>query len=345
MVLCAPQTLAYFSGLAESGHERFLGLFVRADGAAALVCPKLTETQARRHGIEDVRAWADGESWTALVEGVCRDWGLGTGTTIAVEDELWAGHLLTLMQALPGRKFVSGGPAVSGLMRAKDAAEIEALRRAGAIVDAVYADVKGRLRVGMTELEVEEMLRSGVHAHGVKSTFCIVATGAGGAEPHHLNDETRLAEGDVLVLDFGCAFEGYQADITRCVAVGEPDPEAFRVYETVYRAHMASFTSARAGATSGAVDEAGRAVIREAGYGEYFTHRTGHGIGLRGHETPNIAPGSDVVLEEGDCFSIEPGIYLPGRFGVRLENIVAIQDGRCVSLNAEISPVLEIVGG
>jgi Xaa-Pro aminopeptidase len=173
--------------------------------------------------------------------------------------------------------------------------------------------------------------------------FAIVATGANGAEPHHHTDESLIGGGDILIMDFGCQYHGYMSDITRTVAVGEPDAEAKHVYKVVYDAHMAARAVIRAGVTAGEIDAAARGVIESAGYGDYFVHRTGHGLGMRVHEEPYIMPGSDEVIEEGDCFSIEPGIYLPGRFGVRIENIVACTASGHKSFNAEPSAELTVI--
>lgn len=177
-------------------------------------------------------------------------------------------------------------------------------------------------------------------AQGGVPDFCILGAGANGAEPHHANDDTKLKSGDVVILDFGCSVDQYRSDITRVVAVGEAAEEAKHVYDIVYRAHHAGLAAVRAGVTSGEVDAACRKVIADAGYGEFFNHRTGHGIGIEGHEEPYIVGGSDLRLEIGDCFSIEPGIYLPGRFGVRIENIVTITENGPESLNEDPSPTL-----
>ena len=161
-----------------------------------------------------------------------------------------------------------------------------------------------------------------------------------GAEPHHESDNTVIQSGDVIIMDFGCEFEGYQSDITRTVCCGKASDEAKRVYDIVFGAHQAGRAAIHPGVACQELDRAARQVIEKSGYGEYFFHRLGHGIGMRGHEEPYIVEGNETPLEVGHCFSIEPGIYLAGRFGVRIENIVtATMDGHA-SINAEPSATL-----
>jgi Xaa-Pro dipeptidase len=226
------------------------------------------------------------------------------------------------------------------VMRKKSADELEHLFRAGAMADNAIDRVRGTIKAGDTEHMVGERLETEMKSQGGLPMFAIVAAGANGAEPHHHTDETVLKSGDVLIMDFGCKTGGYLSDITRTVAVGEPDPEADKVYQVVYEAHMAARAVIRPGVTAGSIDAAARGVIDAAGYGEYFVHRTGHGLGMRVHEEPYIMPKSDEVIMEGDVFSIEPGIYLPGRFGVRIENIVTCTSDGHASFNVDPSPTL-----
>ena len=310
--------------------------------AKCLICPALTANHAKRIGIQDVRPWADGEDPLLHVARLADDWNLKAGR-IAVDSEMRADILLALQDTLPAALFKAGDEIISQLTRRKDGLEIELLQRAANIADHAYRQVKPCIRAGLTEVEVGRMLSDAMSDLGGKPTFSIVAAGGNGAEPHHLSDDTVLKQGDVVILDFGCDVGGYQSDITRVIAIGPAPERAQEVYRVVHRAHMAAREKAASGAIAGDVDEAARTVIDEAGYGEFFVHRTGHGIGMRGHESPNITPGSDYVLEPGNCFSIEPGIYLPGEFGVRIENIVMSRDGDCYSFNEEPSTELESV--
>jgi Xaa-Pro aminopeptidase len=330
----SPISMGYLTGFFEGGGERFLVLAVRSTGEMRMICPSLSQAQAQRCGISDVRAWRDGEDPLQHFSELGRDWNL-RAARIAVDDDMPAAMLLAMQGALPAALFAAGQPILGGIMRRKDAQELELLRAAARIADAAYERILPQIRVGMKESELEGLIMSEMQRLGGKPTFCIVATGANSAEPHHLSDDTVLREGDVVILDFGCSVGGYQSDITRTVALGRPDPEAERVYEIVYAAHMAGRAAAGPGVAAQEVDRAARKVIQDAGYGEYFMHRTGHGIGLRGHEEPFIVEGNDRPLEPGDCFSVEPGIYLAGRFGVRIENIVTMTDTGSETLNAE----------
>lgn len=338
----SPITMGYLHGLHEGAHERFLALAISNKGEVRLIAPALTETQARRAGIEDVRPWKDGEDPLAHVRDLARDWRLDSAI-VAVDDEMPAKMLIEMQDVLPRTNFRPGGEIVAGLMRRKSPEELDLLRRAGRIADEAWVAVKPTLRAGQTEREVARRLYAEMEARGGTPTFAIVAAGPNGAEPHHLSDDTPLKDGDVVILDFGCSLEGYQSDITRTVAIGSASDEARKVYDVVLAGHRAGRDAVRAGVTAGSVDAAARGVIESAGYGEAFFHRLGHGIGQRGHEEPYIVGGSDVVLVPGDCFSVEPGIYLPGKFGVRIENIVAAEDGGHESMNAEPEGELESI--
>lgn len=338
----SPVTMGYLHGLSENAHERFLALAVSNKGEVRLIAPALSETQARRAGIEDVRPWKDGEDPLVHVRELARDWNLDSGI-VAVDDEMPAKMIIEIQDVLPRTNFRPGGEIASSLMRQKSGPELELLRKAGRIADEAWDVVLPTIKAGQTEREVARRLYAEMEARGGTPTFAIVAAGAGGAEPHHLSDDTVLKDGDVVILDFGCSLGGYQSDITRTIAVGHASEEANEVYGIVLAAHRAGRDAVRAGVTAGSVDAAARRVIEEAGYGEAFFHRLGHGIGQRGHEEPYIIGGSTVELLPGDCFSVEPGIYLPGKFGVRIENIVAATADGHESMNAEPAAELLVV--
>ncbi len=334
-----PVAIGYLHGLFESGHERFLTLCVSADGQVRMICPALTGNQATRVGIQDIRTWRDGEDPLVHFAKLAEDWGLAS-TKVAVDPDLPAHMLLPMQETTPATSYVNGRSILSRLMRVKSAEEIALMRKAARIADDAWLEVPKMIRAGRTEREVSQLIEAEMSKRGGTPTFCIVAAGPNGAEPHHLSDDTVINEGDVIILDFGCDFEGYQSDITRTVACGKASEEAHRVYDAVYRGHIAARRQATLGATCESVDHAARQVIAEAGYGDFFVHRTGHGIGMEGHEEPNIVAGNLHELEVGNCFSVEPGIYLQGRFGVRIENIVTMDASGCVSLNDEPSASL-----
>ena len=215
------------------------------------------------------------------------------------------------------------------LRAVKDADEIERLAAAGAAADASLEEIVQVRFAGRTENEVAADLAALLRKHGHSQVdFTVVGSGPNGANPHHEAGERTIQEGDMVVLDFGGLKDGYGSDTTRTVHVGEPTDEEREVYEIVKRAQQAGFEAVRPGVACQEIDRAARKVIADAGYGEYFIHRVGHGIGLTTHEPPYMVEGEERLIEPGMCFSIEPGIYLPQRFGVRIEDIVvATEDG------------------
>lgn len=338
----SPVTMEYLHGYGEGAGERFLTLAIRADGSVRMICPALSETQARRVGIDDVRPWRDGEDPVDHFRQLASDWNLRSAI-VAVDDELPAQMLLRMQEALPAALFKPGSGVVSALMRVKEARELELMRRAAKIADASWAAGLAALKAGATEAQVGDALTEEMRRRGGKPAFCIIAAGANGAEPHHLSDDTVIQAGDVVVMDFGCTVDGYYSDITRMAAVGHASEEAKKVYQIVLASHNAGRAAIRPGVPAESIDAAARRVIEEAGYGELFMHRLGHGIGMRGHEDPNMVAGNSHQLEIGNCFSIEPGIYLPGKFGVRIENIVTVTADGHESFNEEPSTTLTVV--
>ncbi len=334
-------SLGYLVGFPEDAHERFMVLAVHKSGETCLICPALSSIQARRAGIENIRDWRDGEDPVALFSDLIESWG-GEAGVFLVDDHMPAKMLLEMQEAFIGIRFVAGGTYLGQLTGQKDADELAKMKAAGDLADQVFLKIKTSLREGMTELDLEKVIREEFSRLGGNPTFCIVGFGPGAAESHHINGDTRLEQNTLVLVDFGCELNGYQSDITRMLAFGEPTQKQKEVYEIVYRAHEAAREAAVVGAIPAAVDAAARKVIIGAGYGEFFTHRTGHGIGTQVHEHPNISPDNRVPLIEGNCFSIEPGIYLPGEFGVRLENLY-YASSQAVSFNAPISPTLEQV--
>ncbi|MCH7903518.1 MAG: aminopeptidase P family protein [Armatimonadetes bacterium] len=343
LVLSSTVNMGYLHGFTEGGGERFLTLSIRSDGSVRMICPSLSENQARRCGIEDVRTWKDGEDPMAHYRQLVEDWGLADAT-VAVDDEMPAQYLLPMQAVAPGAKYRKGFSLIAQLMRRKDPEELENLYKTARYADATWDEVMPQIKSGMTEWDVAMLLTQGMQNRGGLVSFCIAATGANGAEPHHYTDRTVIQDGDVLIMDFGCGYKGYHSDITRTVCVGQASDEAKKVYEIVHAAHMAAREAAKEGVACQEVDRAARKVITDAGYGEFFTHRTGHGLGMRVHEEPYMVEGNTELLEEGHCFSDEPGIYLPGRFGVRIENILHIAGGVAKSFNAEPSPTVIELG-
>jgi Xaa-Pro aminopeptidase len=271
---------------------------------------------------------------------LAEEWNLRSAI-IYVDADLPAHMLLRMQEVLPAALFKSGAELISGLMRKKDADELALMQKAADIADEALMPAVNQIKSGMTELQLDSIIKEEMQKRGGKPTFCIIAAGANGAEPHHESDNTPIKEGDLVLLDYGCSVNGYNSDTTRVVCFGNADEEAKKVYKVVMASQQAGRDAIRAGVSAQEIDRAARKVIEDAGYGEFFMHRTGHGIGLRGHEDPYIVEGNARALEVGECFSIEPGIYLKGRFGVRIENIVTPTEGGHTSFNEE--PAAELL--
>ncbi|MBM4420250.1 MAG: aminopeptidase P family protein [Chloroflexi bacterium] len=332
LLLSPGSDLTYLSAYRMFTSERLTCLVLQQDGAATLVVPGLEAARAREAAPD--LALATWEETDDSVDSVVRI--VGRGRSLAVADQMWAAHLLALQSGLAPAQTVPASTVTRSLRERKDAGEVDALRDAAAGADRAYAAFEGVAFAGRAEHEVASDIARLLRAEGHREVhFTIVGSGPNGASPHHESGDRRIQSGDAVVLDFGGTTGAYCSDITRTVRVrGEPDPELARVHDTVRRAQERALGAARSGVAASAVDRAAREVIEEAGYGRYFIHRLGHGIGLDGHEHPYLVAGNDQPLAEGMAFSIEPGIYLPGRFGVRLEDIAVIgASGKAEPLN------------
>ncbi len=244
---------------------------------------------------------------------------------VALDETMRADFALLLLGALPGATQTFLSETLGYLRMRKDAAECEALRRNAASCDIAMQAAFAAIRPGMAETDLARIVREAFSAQGADPAFWIVGSGPNGAFPHHAAGPRLLAPGDAVVIDIGGRLDGYPSDMTRMAVLGEP-PEGFaEVHAVVDAAVRAALAAARPGVPARAVDAAARGVIEAAGYGPYFVHRTGHGLGIEIHEPPYITATNELILDEGMVFSIEPGIYLPGRFGVRLEEIVILQ--------------------
>jgi Xaa-Pro aminopeptidase len=319
--------LLYLAGYEPIVTERLTLLVVQAGREPAMVLPVLERPDAEHApgaGAISLTGWSDGGDPYAAAAPL-----LDPAGTYAISDSAWALQVLGLQEALPGVRLRSMTSALPMLRAVKDAEELERLAAAGAAADAAFADILGVRFAGRTERAVAADLAASLAAHGhARVDFTIVGSGPNGASPHHEMSDRVIEEGDMVVLDFGGIKRGYGSDITRTVHVGEPTAEEREVHELVRRAQQAGFEAVRPGAACQDVDRAARAVIAEGGHGEHFIHRTGHGIGLTAHEPPYMVEGEERPLAPGLCFSIEPGVYVPGRFGVRIEDIVSVtEDG------------------
>jgi Xaa-Pro aminopeptidase len=326
-VLFPGPNLFYLTGFEESPGERHLLLFVPADGDPAFVAPTMYREQLDTW-VDDRRLYDDGDDPLALLSAVAEDLALDGGEVL-VDDRMWATFTQDLRATLPDAAFGLASEVLAPLRMRKDDRELDALRRAGDLADAVSESVRslGADAVGTTESELAADVERRMADRGATepSFGTIVGAGANGAKPHHHHGDREIEEGDPVVLDFGGYVDGYPGDQTRTTVFAGDPPAGFEdVFEVVLEAHHAAVDAVEPGVTAGSVDAAAREVIEDAGYGDQFVHRTGHGVGLEVHEPPYIVAGNERQLEPGMVFSVEPGVYLEGAFGVRIEDLVVV---------------------
>jgi Xaa-Pro aminopeptidase len=321
--------LFYLIGHAGRASERLTMLGVPAVGDPWLVVPRLEVPLAPEGGLE-LSVWDETTDPVELVSERCRG-----ARQVAIGDHTWSVFLVGLMGRMSDVEWSVGSALTRRLRVIKNETELAALRSAGAAVDRVLARVPGEVRFrGRSESEVAAHLRRLTIEEGHDTAeFAIVASGPNGSSPHHSPGGRVIEPGDIVVCDFGGSLAGYQSDVTRTFSVGDPSPEATEVHEIVREANRAGRQAAAPGVSCQEVDRAARAVILSAGLGEHFIHRTGHGIGIEVHEHPYLVEGNTEILAPGMTFSIEPGVYLPGRFGVRIEDIVACTESGSTELN------------
>jgi Xaa-Pro aminopeptidase len=326
VVVTPGSDLRYLLGLTGSSFERLTALVVPSDTSSApvLVSPALEFAGLGHLPLEElgveVRTWVDGEDAHALALA-----GLAAGP-IAVSDMTPALHLLQLRDAGAAEQHLAG-PILRELRMRKDPAELAELRAAGAAIDRVHARVEQWLRPSRTEAEVAADVAAAIVEEGhATADFVIVGSGPNGASPHHSVSDRVIERGDVIVVDIGGPLpSGYNSDSTRTYALGTlREPDVAEAYAALQAAQQAAVDAVRPGVTCESVDAAARSVLADAGLGAHFIHRTGHGIGLDVHEEPYIVTGNGLALEAGMTFSIEPGVYLAGRWGARIEDIVAV---------------------
>ena len=320
VLFIAPSTnLAYSANLAIGRSERLTALFLFTDGPAVLLTPSFEEANHKRAAIvDDVRSWQEDEDPIALAARL-----LSGRKTIGVEGSTSYGTVTSLSQAGPV-KFEDATPLFDALRMIKSPEEQVFIRDAARRTNLAIEATHRRLRAGMSESEVARILEEEFANQGTRGDG-LVQFGPSAAFPHGAPAERRLAKGDVVLIDCGCKVRGYNSDITRTVSFGPPSDEFRKVYSIVDRAQMAGIEALKAGVAGEDVDRAARKVIEDAGYGKYFTHRLGHGLGMDGHEPPYLVRGNKKLLAAGNVETIEPGIYIPERFGVRIEDDYGVQ--------------------
>lgn len=332
LALVPGPNLLYVSGIHAHLSERPIVLILPADDDPAIIIPSLEAMKAREASIPDDRIfdWNDAEGYHGAFQQACAHLELADYLLGVEALHMRVLEMQTLQRYAPGLQIAHAEPALSALRSIKDDSEIAAMERAIAVAEKALKRIAPRIKVGLTERQVAAMLTQELLASGADSIAFgpIVATGPNSAIPHAVPTDRVIRNGDLLVIDWGVYVDEYPSDITRTFAVGQIDPELQRIYEVVRLANEAARRAVRPGVTGREVDRVARDVIEDAGYGEYFIHRTGHGLGLEVHEPPDMSPANDRPIAPGNVFTIEPGIYLPGRGGVRIEdNVVATADG------------------
>jgi Xaa-Pro aminopeptidase len=334
--------LRWLTGYNALPLERLTVLAIPADGDPVLLVPVLEEPRAASSGAADIAeivTWEEDEDPMAvLLERV----GVPEQGLLAVQDRLWSVFLLRLQEALPGVRWTEGGEIMRELRVRKTSEEIAALAEAGAAIDRVHERVPEFLRPGRTERAVGREIADAILDEHDEVNFVIVASGPNGASPHHETGDRTIVDGDAVVVDIGGTRAGYCSDMTRNYVLGTTPPEYAEIHAVVEAAQQAGVDAARPGVPAEEVDAACRRVIVDAGYGDMFVHRTGHGIGVEEHEHPYIVAGNAERLQPGMAFSVEPGIYVPDRFGARIEDIVVLDDEGSRRLNRLSHTVTEV---
>ena len=330
--------LPYFTGYEAMPSERLTMLVVPREGEPKLVIPRLEAPRAAALSLELV-PWAETDDPVAVVASMLQPTGV-----VAIGDHTWSRFLLELQKFTVNASWVRASALTSLLRVIKDDDEVAALRSAAAQADAAVGRIPGEIRfAGSREIDVARQVKDLLLEEGHDlAEFAIVASGPNGASPHHEAASRVIQGGDLVVIDCGGSVAGYKSDTTRTFVVGEPTPDQREVHEVVLNANTAGRRAVAAGVACSEVDRAARTVIENAGYGEYFIHRTGHGIGLEVHEEPYLVEGNDSPLQTGMAFSVEPGIYLQGRFGVRIEDIVVCGEDGADELNNSPRTLIEV---
>ena len=328
--------LEYLAELKLFADERVKGLIVSREGRCFAMVPRIykEEMAAALGEAVSYKVWEDHEGFAGAWADGCRELGV-SGGRIAFNDGVRAVDMID-MRAAVAFEWANGAETLSPLRRRKDETELGYMRKASEIVDKVMEGLSKFIRAGITEKDVhDEILRLyGENGAEGLSFSPIVASGPGGSMPHYTGTDRALGDGDFIVVDTGCRYRGYCSDTTRTFCLGEPDAEQRKIYGIVLEAQKAGEAAVRPGATGQDVDRAARKVINDAGYGQYFLNRVGHGVGIAIHESPYMIEGNSAPLEPGNVFSVEPGIYIEGKYGVRIENLVAVRpDGTGEALN------------
>jgi Xaa-Pro aminopeptidase len=333
LVAIAPTAnMRYLAGFAPLMDERFCALLVGREEIRAVI-PELNADQVETHTELSAMRWTDAEGPRHTLQKALQELGIEPGAILSADNTMRADSLLLLQEMINPMRSVAAGQIMTPLRVHKSEDEIEILQRSAVLADkALLAGVEV-CRPGATERDVAEVISAYFRSGGAEAIdFIIVASGPNGAFPHHETGERVLQEGDTIIIDIGASLNSYKSDITRVVYLGRPSDEMIAMYDAVLEANIKARQVAEAGKRASEVDLAARETLEKAGFGPYFVHRTGHGLGLETHEPPWITSTSQTVLEPGMVFSIEPGVYIQGKLGIRIEDIVVVTDGECLNL-------------
>jgi Xaa-Pro aminopeptidase len=321
LCLSVGSDLPYLTGYKAMSLERLTMLVLPVEGDGTIVLPGLEAPRVKSEGLPfTVEGWGETDDPISIVDGL-----LSNAGNLLIGDETWTRFLIELQDVDPGRSFAKASDLMAQLRMVKSEAEVEKLRAAGASVDDVVGQLEHLRFSGRSERNIaREIIERGIGAGHETMEFWIVASGPNGASPHHEPGDRVIEHGDAVVVDFGGHENGYASDTTRMFVVGEAPYGFDDAYEVLLRAQIAAVDHVRLGVTAESVDAIARDIITEAGYGDLFIHRTGHGIGMDTHEHPYIVEGNEQVLEAGMAFSVEPGIYNPGEWGMRIEDAVTV---------------------
>ena len=335
LFLAPGPNMYYLSGFLEEPSERLLSLIVPQSDDPLFIVPELYEQQVRASSsVEKLVSWKDSQNPNIVLSATMRKV-LSKRPTIAVDSRMWSRFLLMLLAVAPDARYLDAALVMNLLRNKKTPEEIALMSKSAEIADTAFTETIKDCREGMTEHQVAAKIVNELRRLGADGVAFEPITGSGpnAALPHYRSGDRKLQRGDLVVLDYGCLYRGYNSDITRTIAVGSCDDERRKVYSVVRSAQEKAYQTAVEGVEAQTVDKTAREIIEAAGYGQFFVHRTGHGIGLEVHEDPYIVAGNSMKLEDGMAFSIEPGIYIPGQFGVRIEDIVVVQAGKAQRLN------------
>ena len=335
--------LTWLTNVRPHADERPL-LYCVTQNYAGFLMPGLEADSARQQTDSAFHTWDDAEGPTAAFAELLATANALDTKSIVLDEAMRADFAALVQHALPHAQCQFTASTIGALRMRKDEKEYDALKRNALTADTAMQTAWTQMRVGMSELDVANIVRESFKSQNAAPLFTIIGAGGNGAFPHHHTGNTTIKNGDIVVMDIGGGMDGYSSDITRMASMGPASDEYHKIHSIVEAAVQAALAAAKPGVKAHTVDDAARQVITNAGYGEYFVHRTGHGMGVEVHETPYITSSSQTVLDEGMVFSIEPGIYLPGKFGLRLEDIVILKsDG--AEVFSQLSRDLRVIDG